>query len=180
MALVRHHVNAVISLLNIPAAPLLARHPRKFPQLPSRSPIPSSGMLIALIFIGVPFMVRTLQPALEDLDPEIEEAAASLGATPRQAFWRVVLPALFPADPHGLLAVLRPGHRRVRLGDLHLQQQPGKSQITAHLIMKKLEIGDEAGATLLGILMLVVSMVLLLGINVLQWWSRRRSLAGGV
>jgi sulfate transport system permease protein len=127
------------------------------------------GILIALVFIGVPFVVRTLQPALEELDPEVEEAAASLGATTRQSFFRVVLPALLPALLTGFsLAFAR------AIGEYgSVIFISGRRQITAQLIMKKLENNDYAGATMLGVVMLVVSFLMLATINGLQWWSTR-------
>ena len=80
------------------------------------------GVTVALCFIGLPFVVRTLQPALEDMDMEIEEAAASLGATRRQTFVRVILPTILPALLTGFRLGVRPGAGRVRLGRVHLQQ----------------------------------------------------------
>jgi sulfate/thiosulfate transport system permease protein len=139
-----------------------------------------TGMLIALVFIGVPFVVRTLQPALEDFDPEIEEAAASLGATRRQAFWRVVVPALMPAVATGFSLSLARAIGEYGSVIFISNNIPGKTQITAHLIMKKLENDDYAGATTLGIVMLVISFLLLAAINGLQWRSSRRWQAGVV
>ena len=130
------------------------------------------GILIALVFIGLPFVVRALQPALEELDPEVEEAAASLGASTTQSFFRVVLPALLPALLTGFsLAFAR------AIGEygsvIFITGISRKTQITAQLIMKKLENNDYAGATMLGLVMLVVSFLMLAAINGLQWWSTR-------
>ena len=80
------------------------------------------GITIALIFIGLPFVVRTVQPVLEEFDRELEEAAATLGANRRQTVFRVMLPSLLPAHPHRLCAGSRPRRRRIRLGDLHRRQ----------------------------------------------------------
>jgi len=126
------------------------------------------GVLVALVFIGLPFVVRTVQPVLEDLDIETEEAAACLGATRRQAVWRVVLPSLLPALLTGFAlafarAVGEYGSVIFIAGNL-----PMVSEITPLIIITKLEQYDYAGATAVAAVMLVVSFVLLLIINVLQ------------
>lgn len=133
------------------------------------------GVLVALIFIGLPFVVRTVQPVLEDLDAEIEEAAACLGASRWQAMRRVVLPALFPALLTGFaLAFARSvgeyGSVIFIAGNL-----PMVSEITPLIIITKLEQYDYAGATAVAAVMLVASFVLLLIINLLQGWMNRRS-----
>jgi len=133
----------------------------------------SWGVVIVLTFIGLPFVVRTLQPALEDLDPQIEEAAASLGAGRLQTFCRVILPSVMPALLTGFsLAFAR------ALGEYGsvvfiASTSAGDAQIVPMHIISKLEQFDYAGATALGVMMLLASFVLLLTINVLQWWSRR-------
>ena len=132
------------------------------------------GVLIALIFIGLPFVVRTVQPVLEDLDHEIEEAAASLGATRWQALSRVVLPTVFPALLTGVTmsfarAVGEYGSVVFISGNM-----PMKTEITPLLIITKLEQYDYAGATAIAVVMLVISFVMLLVINVLQWWAARK------
>jgi sulfate transport system permease protein len=126
------------------------------------------GVVIALTFIGLPFVVRTVQPVLRDLDPEVEEAAATLGASRRQTFGRVLLPALLPALLTGFAlafarAVGEYGSVVFISGNL-----PMRTEITPLLIMARLEQFDYAGATALGIAMLVVSFALLLAINLLQ------------
>ena len=131
------------------------------------------GVFVALTFIGLPFIVRTVQPVLEDLDPELEEAAASLGANRRQIFWRVILPMLMPALLTGFaLAFARAlgeyGSVIFIAGNI-----PMKTVITPLLIMGELDMFDYARATALAVVMLVVSFVLLLAINVLQWWTNR-------
>jgi len=131
------------------------------------------GIFIALTFIGLPFIVRTVQPILEDLDPELEEAASSLGANRWQVFWRVVLPMLTPALLTGFaLAFARAlgeyGSVIFIAGNI-----PMKTQITPVVIMQELDTFDYAKATAIAVVMLVVSFVLLLGINVLQWWTNR-------
>lgn len=132
------------------------------------------GVTIALTFIGLPFVVRTLQPVLQDLEAELEEAAASLGASRLQTFLRVLLPPLYPALLTGFaLAFARAlgeyGSVIFIAGNI-----PMVSEITPLLIITKLEQYDYAGATALAVAMLVVSFVLLLTINLLQWWARAR------
>ena len=132
------------------------------------------GVIVALTFIGLPFVVRTVQPVLQDLDAEVEEAAASLGATGAQVFTRIVVPTLAPSILTGFtLAFARAlgeyGSVVFISGNL-----PMKTEITTLLIMTKLEQYDYAGATALASVMLVLSFVLLLVTNGLQAWSRRR------
>jgi sulfate/thiosulfate transport system permease protein len=128
-----------------------------------------TGVFVALTFIGLPFIVRTVQPVLEDLDPELEEAAASLGANRWQIFWRVIFPMISPALLTGFaLAFAR------ALGEYgSVIFIAGNAKITPMLIMDKLDQFDYAQATALAVVMLVVSFVLLLTINVLQWWTNR-------
>lgn len=135
------------------------------------------GILVALIFIGMPFVVRTLQPALADLDPEVEEAAASLGASRSQTFLRVVLPALLPALLTGFSLAFARAIGEYGSVIFISSNLPGKTEITAHMIMKKLENSDYVGATTLGVIMLVASFVLLAAINGLQWWTTRHTRA---
>jgi sulfate transport system permease protein len=135
------------------------------------------GIVVALIFIGTPFVVRTLQPALEDLDPEVEEAAASLGASKAQTFFRVIFPALLPALLTGFSLSFARAIGEYGSVIFISSNLPGKTQITAHMIMKKLENSDYVGATTLGAIMLVVSFALLALINGFQWWSARHSRA---
>jgi len=133
------------------------------------------GVLVALIFEGVPFVVRTVQPVLEDLDLEFEEAAASLGATRVQTFLRVVLPMLAPALLTGFAlafarAVGEYGSVIFIAGNI-----PMVSEITPLIIITKLEQYDYAGATAIALVMLAASFVLLLAINALQAWTARRT-----
>ena len=133
------------------------------------------GIIVALIFIGMPFVVRTVQPVLQDLEAEIEEAAASLGATRWQTFHRVLLPALGPALLTGFAlsfarAVGEYGSVVFISGNM-----PMRTEIAPLLIMTKLEQFDYPGATAIAVVMLVTSFGLLLAINLLQWWSRRRT-----
>jgi sulfate transport system permease protein len=133
------------------------------------------GITVALIFIGLPFVVRTVQPVLQDLEPEVEEAAASLGATRAQTFWKVIFPAILPALVTGTtLAFARAlgeyGSVVFISGNL-----PLKTEVTTLLIMTKLEQYDYRGATALATVMLGLSFVLLLSINMTQAWLRRRN-----
>lgn len=132
------------------------------------------GIVVALIFIGIPFVVRTVQPVIEDIEPEVEEAAASLGASRLQTFIRVLLPALAPALLTGFTlsfsrAVGEYGSVIFIAGNM-----PMVSEITPLLIISKLEQYDLAGATVLAVVMLVISFLLLLSINLLQWWTANR------
>ena len=134
-----------------------------------------AGVVVALIFIGVPFVVRTVQPVLEDLDLELEEVAASLGANRWQVFRHVVLPAILPALMTGFAlafarAVGEYGSVIFIAGNL-----PMVSEITPLMIITKLEQYDYAGATAIAAVMLVVSFLLLLLINGLQGWTIRRN-----
>jgi sulfate transport system permease protein len=135
------------------------------------------GVVVALIFIGLPFVVRTVQPVLEDIEVEVEEAAASLGANRWQTFRWVILPAIWPALLTGFaLAFARAigeyGSVIFIAGNI-----PMISEITPLLIITKLEQYDYRGATAIAVVMLVISFVLLLLINLLQWWSQRRHAA---
>ncbi len=132
------------------------------------------GVVVALTFIGLPYVVRTVQPVLQELEPEIEEAAASLGATRWQTFRRVLFPALAPAIGTGFAlafarAVGEYGSVVFISGNL-----PLRTEIAPLLIMTKLEQYDYAGATAIAAVMLIASFVLLLAINLLQWAGRRR------
>lgn len=133
------------------------------------------GVVVALTFIGLPFVVRTVQPVLEEAERELEEAAASLGAPPLQTFIRVVLPTIVPALLTGFaLAFARAtgeyGSVIFIAGNL-----PMVSEITPLLIISKLEQYDYAGATAIAVVMLVFSFILLLAINLLQAWTRKRA-----
>ena len=133
------------------------------------------GVLIALIFIGLPFVVRTVQPILEDLESELEEAASSLGANRLQIFQKIVFPILLPALLTGFAlafarAVGEYGSVVFIAGNI-----PMVSEITPLIIITKLEQYDYAGATAIALTMLIISLVLLLVINGLQAWSAKRS-----
>jgi sulfate transport system permease protein len=132
------------------------------------------GVVIALTFIGLPFVVRTVQPVLEDLDKEVEEAAASLGAGRWQTFSRVILPVLLPALLTGFALAFARAIGEYGSVIFISGNMPMRTEITPLLIVTKLEQYDYAGATAIAVVMLVVSFVMLLIINLLQWWSGRR------
>ena len=133
------------------------------------------GITVALTFIGLPFVVRTLQPVIEDLDPEVEEAAASLGASRAQTFARVILPALLPAWLTGFALAFARAVGEYGSVIFIAGNMPMKTEITPLLIITKLEQYDYAGATAVAVVMLLVSFVLLLVINGLQAWQRRNA-----
>ena len=126
------------------------------------------GVLVALTFIGLPFVVRTLQPVLEELDPDIEEAAASLGANRFQTFVRVIFPALWPAWLTGFALAFARALGEYGSVVFISGNMPMRTEITPLLIMTKLEQYDYAGATAIASVMLVSSFILLLVINILQ------------
>jgi sulfate transport system permease protein len=138
-----------------------------------------TGIVIALAFIGLPFVVRTVQPVLESLDSELEDAAEVLGASAMQTFWRVLLPPLIPPLLTGFAlsfarALGEYGSVVFISGNL-----PMKTEITPLLIVIKLEQYDYNGAAALGFIMLVMSFVMLFAINLVQTWGRRRQVASG-
>jgi sulfate/thiosulfate transport system permease protein len=135
------------------------------------------GVLVALTFIGLPFVVRTVQPVLEDLEPELEEAAATLGANRVQTFVRVVFPTLLPALLTGFALAFARAIGEYGSVIFIAGNMPMVSEITPLLIITKLEQYDYAGATALAVVMLLISFTLLLIINLLQWWARRRRAA---
>jgi sulfate transport system permease protein len=131
------------------------------------------GVVIALTFIGLPFVVRTVQPVLEDLDKETEEAAASLGASRWQTISKVIFPAVMPAAVTGFTMAFARAIGEYGSVVFISGNMPMRTEITPLLIITKLEQYDYAGATAIAVVMLVVSFVLLLGINLLQRWSSR-------
>ncbi len=133
------------------------------------------GIFVALTFIGLPFVVRTVQPVLEDIESELEEAAATLGANRWQTFTRVIFPVIFPALMTGFALAFARAIGEYGSVIFIAGNMPMISEITPLLIVTKLEQYDYAGATALSVVMLVISFILLLIINLLQWWSRRRS-----
>jgi len=133
------------------------------------------GVVVALTFIGLPFVVRTVQPVLEDAERELEEAAASLGATPWQTFWRVILPNLVPALLTGFALAFARATGEYGSVIFIAGNMPMVSEITPLFIITKLEQYDYAGATAIAVVMLVASFALLLTINLLQAWTRKRA-----
>jgi sulfate transport system permease protein len=132
------------------------------------------GVLVALTFIGLPFVVRTVQPVLEELPREIEEAAAMLGASRWQSFRRVTFPVVMPALLTGFALAFARAIGEYGSVIFIAGNMPMVSEITPLLIITKLEQYDYAGATAIAVVMLTISFLLLLLINVLQAWSRRR------
>jgi len=133
------------------------------------------GVLVALVFIGMPFVVRTVQPVLEDLEPELEEAAATLGADRWQTFARVVFPSVLPALITGFALAFARAVGEYGSVIFIAGNMPLVSEIAPLLIVTKLEQYDYAGATAIAVVMLAISFALLLLINWLQWRSRTHS-----
>src|SRR5690606_18442204 len=138
-----------------------------------------TGIVVALIFIGLPFMVRTLQPAIEELSTEIEEAAASLGAGRLAVFRHVIVPTLIPALLTGFAMAFARGIGEYGSVVFIAGNMPLETEILPLLIVVELEQYDYAGATALGTGMLVISFVLLAAINLLERWGHARSGRGG-
>jgi sulfate transport system permease protein len=133
------------------------------------------GIVVALIFIGLPFVVRTVEPVLRDFDAEVEEATTTLGANRLQVFVRVILPAIVPALSTGLALALARGLGEYGSVIFIAGNMPMVSEIVPLLIVIRLEQYDYAGATVVGTAMLAASFLLLLAINLLQRWARTRS-----
>ncbi len=131
------------------------------------------GVFIALTFVGLPFVVRTLQPVLEELEPELEEASASLGANRWQTISRVILPELAPPLITGFALAFARALGEYGSVVFIAGNMPMRTEIVPLLIITKLEQYDYRGATAIAVVMLVASFVLLLVINLLQNWSRR-------
>jgi len=147
---------------------------RPFAALGIESAYSQLGVVIAMTFIGLPFVVRTVQPVLEDLDKDLEEAAASLGAGRWQTFVHVLLPLILPASVTGFALAFARAAGEYGSVIFIAGNMPMRTEITPLLIITKLQEYDYTGATALAVVMLVASFVLLLGINLLQGWSRRR------
>jgi sulfate transport system permease protein len=133
------------------------------------------GVIVALTFIGLPFVVRTVQPVLEDLEAETEEAAASLGANRWQTFTKIIFPAIWPALLTGFALAFARAIGEYGSVIFIAGNMPMVSEITPLIIITKLEQYDYAGATAVAVVMLVISFLLLFAINGLQWWSSRNS-----
>jgi sulfate/thiosulfate transport system permease protein len=136
------------------------------------------GIVIALTFIGLPFIVRTVQPVLADIDRELEEAAASLGANRFQTFSRILLPAILPAAITGFALAFARAIGEYGSVIFIAGNMPMRTEITPLLIVTKLEQYDYAGATAIAVAMLIVSFAMLLAINLLQKWSSGRESRG--
>jgi sulfate transport system permease protein len=132
------------------------------------------GIFVALTFIGLPFVVRTLQPVLEDVQKELEEAAATLGATRWQVFHRVILPMITPALLTGFALAFARALGEYGSVIFIAGNMPMVSEITPLLIITKLEQYDYQGATAIAVVMLLMSFAMLLAINLLQAWTRKR------
>jgi sulfate/thiosulfate transport system permease protein len=133
-----------------------------------------AGIVVALVFIGLPFVVRTLQPVLDDLDREVEHAAATLGATAFQSFTRVILPALRPALLTGFVLAFARAVGEYGSVIFIAGNMPMISEITPLLIVTKLEQYEYAEATAIAVAMLVLSFALMFAINSVQVWAQRR------
>ena len=131
------------------------------------------GVAIALTFIGIPFVVRTVQPVLEELDPDVEEAAAVLGATRLQTFRRVILPSLLPATLTGFALAFARALGEYGSVVFISGNMPMRTEITPLLIVTKLEQYDYAGATAIACVMLLASFAMLFLVNLLERWARR-------
>lgn len=137
-----------------------------------------AGILMALVFIGLPFVVRTVQPVLEDMERELEEAAASLGASRWQVFVYVILPHILPALMTGFAMAFARALGEYGSVIFIAGNMPGISEIVPLIIVTKLEQYDYAGATAIAVVMLIASFVMLLVINMLQKWSQKRAFKG--
>jgi sulfate transport system permease protein len=146
--------------------------------LPFKVSFTPVGVFVALVFIGLPFVVRTVQPVLEDLSRELEEAAATLGANRWQTFSKVIFPVVMPALLTGFALAFARALGEYGSVIFIAGNMPMVSEITPLLIITKLEQYDYAGATAISVVMLVLAFVLLLTINALQAWSRKRQ--GGI
>jgi sulfate/thiosulfate transport system permease protein len=131
------------------------------------------GIVVALTFIGLPFVVRTLQPALEDMEAGVEEAAASLGASRLQTLWHVILPTIFPAWLTGFALAFARALGEYGSVVFISGNQPMKTRITSYVIFTKLEQFNYAQASAIAVVTLLASFAILLAINLIQWWKRR-------
>ena len=131
------------------------------------------GVVFAKVFVTLPFVVRTVQPVLMELEPEVEEAAYVLGANDRQVFWRVIFPQLLPAILTGFTLAFARGVGEYGVVVLISGNIPYETMISSVYIYRRLEEYDYSGATAVAIVLLIVSLVVLVCINLLQWWTRR-------
>ena len=147
--------------------------------LPFKVSFTPLGVWVALVFIGLPFVVRTVQPVLEDVNKELEEAAATLGASRGQTFTKVILPIVMPALLTGFALAFARALGEYGSVIFIAGNMPMVSEITPLIIITKLEQYDYTGATAIAVVMLLISFVLLLVINALQAWQRRHAGAPG-
>ena len=131
------------------------------------------GIIIAMAFVSLPFVIRTTQPVLQDIDREVEEAAATLGADRLQTFVRVILPAIFPAVLTGFAMAFARAVGEYGSVVFISGNMPGRTEIVPLLIMTRLEEYNYTGATAVALVLLVLSFMMLLAINLLQAWARR-------
>lgn len=137
----------------------------------------NAGIVIVLIFVGLPFVVRSIQPVLQEWDPEFEQAAYSLGANGVTTFRRVIFPEIFPAWLSGVALAFARAIGEYGSVIFIASNIPGKSQIVPLQIVTKLDEFEPAKATAIGVVLLFASLLVLLGINGIEFWSRRRSQA---
>ena len=135
------------------------------------------GITIALTFIGLPFIVRMVQPVLQDIEKEVEEAAESLGASRFQVFRKVIFPEVFPALLSGFSLAFARGLGEYGSVVFIAGNMPMKTEIAPLMIMTKLEQFDYAGATAIAVVMMMISFLCLIMINLIQMWSRKHELA---
>lgn len=131
------------------------------------------GVGIAMLFISLPFVVRTVQPVLQEMETDVEEAAWCLGASPLQTFWTVILPPLLPAISTGIALGFSRAVGEYGSTVIVASNTPFKDLIAPVLIFQRLEQYDYTGATVIGVVLLMISLVILLTINLLQAWGRR-------
>ncbi|WP_442946924.1 sulfate ABC transporter permease subunit CysT [Nostoc sp. CMAA1605] len=131
------------------------------------------GVWVAMVFISLPFIVRTVQPVLQEMEVELEEAAWSLGASQWQTFWKVILPPLLPSILTGIALGFSRAVGEYGSTVIIASNTPFQDLIAPVLIFQRLEQYDYSGATVIGVVLLGISLILLIGINLLQAWTRR-------
>jgi sulfate transport system permease protein len=131
------------------------------------------GVWVAMVFISLPFIVRTVQPVLQEVERDVEEAAWSLGASQWTTFWKVILPPLFPSILTGVALGFSRAVGEYGSTVIISSNTPYEDLIAPVLIFQRLEQYDYSGATVIGVVLLAISLILLLGINLLQGWARR-------
>lgn len=132
-----------------------------------------AGVWVAMVFISLPFIVRTVQPVLQEMEHDVEEAAWSLGASQWQTFWKVILPPLLPSILTGIALGFSRAVGEYGSTVIIASNTPYEDLIAPVLIFQRLEQYDYSGATVIGVVLLAISLIMLLGINLLQGWARR-------